>query len=351
MNLIEYVRKYGNISFKEKEINDIDNLVFSSLSYLNFSSTSIEENNHSLEKVGREYLKTHSYRAVKKLGIAQKDAYKLLKVAIMKERYKNIIVSDYVYKTNKEMQFSAVTFHISKNLKYIGFEGTDERISGWKEDCRLAYMFPVPAHLEAINYVNQHVELFGPNVILGGHSKGGNLALIAGMYIQKYKKRKIKKIYNNDGPGLLEKEFHSKEYNQIKKKYVHIVPDSSVVGVLLNHDTYTVVKSNKKNILCHSMATWMIDKNGLVKSTLSEKSKRLESSILSWLSMYSNQQKNKLTNSLFGVFEDSNVEDFVKLRKLPNLIKVLFHIKKMDLESKRITFDLFSYNYSNMKNS
>ena len=36
MNLIGYIEKYGDLSFKEKKINKIDYLVFALLSYLDF---------------------------------------------------------------------------------------------------------------------------------------------------------------------------------------------------------------------------------------------------------------------------------------------------------------------------
>ena len=49
-----------------------------------------------------------------------------------------------------------MTFNITKNLSYIAFEGTDQLISGWKEDLKMAYKFPVLAHEYAINYINDN---------------------------------------------------------------------------------------------------------------------------------------------------------------------------------------------------
>ncbi len=194
-NIFNYIEKYGQTSFKEKEFNDIDNLVFSLLSYLDFTQTSVNNGRYSLEYIGQEYLTNNTYKDVKKIGIAQKDAYKLLKIVIRSQRYKNIKVLHYIYNTNKEMQFSAVTFKMSNRLKYICFEGTDQLVSGWKEDGNLACFFPVPSHIEAIKYANKHVNLFGSNVIIGGHSKGGNLALIAAMYMKKYKNALRKSLF------------------------------------------------------------------------------------------------------------------------------------------------------------
>ncbi len=338
-NLMDYVKKYGNVNFTEKPFNDIDNLIFSSLSYLDFSATKINENCYTLEEIGKEYLNQNTYKAVKKLGIAMKDAYQLLELLITKKRYQEVLLSDYVYKTNRDMQFCALTFHISKKLKYICFEGTDEQISGWKEDLKLASTFPVPAHIEAIHYVNEHVSLFGPDVIIGGHSKGGNLALVSGMYMKLYKSSKVKKIYSNDGQVLRLKEFSSKEYQRVKKKYIHIVPNSSVVGMLLKSDNYQVVKSSKQNIFGHAMSTWQVEDDKLVPSELSFKSKTLENNAFALLELYSDKEKEEVTEYLFGAMEKADVKKTFDLLNLKKIMKIMKNLKKVDARAKMIARD------------
>ena len=350
-NIYNYARKYGNVTFKEKEFNDVDNLVFSLLSYLDFSNTNINKGKYSLEKIGREYLKKNTYWNISKLGIAQKNAYKLLTIVIEKERYRHLLLSNYVYNFDKEKQFSALTFEISKKLNYICFEGTDELVSGWKEDGELACFFPIPSHIEAINYVNNNVKLFGPNIIIGGHSKGGNLALVAAMFMHEYKKFKVKKVYNNDGPGLRKKEFESNKYKQIKKKYIHIVPDICLVGILLRHDKYEVIKSNiPNNILSHAISSWMIKDDHLVTSSLSKKSKRLEKRLLSWLDKHDDSERIMLINNIFKVFEDSDITNLVVMRKIKNIIKIIHNINNIDKQTKDLLMDLLIYNFLNIDN-
>ncbi len=340
-NLFSYVLKYGDKTFKEKKFNDIDNLVFSAISYLNFTNTNINNRKKTLEEIGNEYLNRNTYRKVKKLGIAQKEAYKLLKIIIEKTRYKNVLLSNYIYKTNKDMQFSAITFKISPILKYICFEGTDELVSGWKEDGKLACFFPIPSQVEAIKYVNKYVKLWGKKVIIGGHSKGGNLALVSGMFMKNYKKFKVKKIYNNDGPGLRDKEFASKEYKNIKKKYIHFVPEYSIVGILLHHDCYNTIKSNKKNIFSHSMTSWLIKEDKLIPSELSNKSKRLEKNLNSWLLKYNDEDKTNMINALFKILEDADIDSLINVLEIHNIIKIIRNIKNIDLRAKEILIDFF----------
>ena len=202
---------------------------------------------------------------------------------------------------------------------------------------------------EAINYVNKNVKLFGPNVIIGGHSKGGNLALVSSMYIKAYKRYKIKKVYSNDGPGLRQKEFLSKEYKKIKERYIHIVPDSSIIGMLLRHDKYTIVKSHIKNINCHYLTTWHTKDDKLVISTLSERSKRIEKNIINWLENHSDDDKTKLVNNLFKVFEDSNIETIPNISNPKNIFKILKGIKNIDKDTKSLTIDLITNGYLSAK--
>ena len=126
-NIYDYVKKYGNYSFDDKKFNEIDNLVFSSLIYLNFLKEDIN-GKHILREIGSHYLKDKT-----KLN---KDEL-LLKEVINTKRYQDIILNDYIYKRNNDMQFGAVTFKISKKLIYISFEGTDKHISSFKEDANL----------------------------------------------------------------------------------------------------------------------------------------------------------------------------------------------------------------------
>lgn len=348
--LKKYLEDYGNVSFKDKKINDVDNLIFTSLAYLDFSDINKNKKRNTIELVGKNYLKNNKYKDIAKLCNAKKVAYSLLKIIVNKERYKNVIIKNYIYKQNDSSQFSAVTFHISYKLDFIAFEGTDEYISGWRENCKLACSFPVPAHVEAINYINKHVKIFGPNIIIGGHSKGGNLALVAAMYLRSYKQNKILKIYSNDGPGLRKKEFESKEYKKIKNKYIHIVPDCSFVGVLLRHDNYKVVKCIKNNINGHIMDTWVIEDDKLVSSKLSNKSIRLETNLINWLELHDDSDKKLLVDSLFNLLNELEIDNTLKLRKIKNIFRIIRKYRGMDKNLKNLTKDLIKYNLLNVKN-
>lgn len=341
MDIYSYVSNYGYYSFTEKVFNKVDNLVLSSLMYLDF--THIIQNGNvsiSLEDAGKIYLETNNKKDIARIGIAQKNSYSLLEIVVNTTRYKKIMLSNYRYITGVDTQFSALTFNINKNLKFIGFEGTNELISGWKEDAYLSFKFPVDAQKYAIDYINEVVGIFDKKIILGGHSKGGNLALVAGMCANPLIKLKIKRIYSNDGPGLRKEEFYSHKYKSVKKKYTHIIPSHSLFGILLYNDEYEVVKSSKNNILAHDLTTWLIEDNHLIKGKRDIKSLEVEKKLNEYIRTISYEEQERVVKSIFKELEKSglkNVSDLFKFRKLLNVIK---SIENIDKRSKSILIEV-----------
>ncbi|MBO4854998.1 DUF2974 domain-containing protein [Candidatus Saccharibacteria bacterium] len=340
-NIFDYVEKYGDIRFENKKFNEVDNLIFSQIAYLDFSHTKINENCHTLEEVGRAYLRKHSLKDVKKLGIAITSAYELLIRVIEKDRYRHLIVSNYVYNTRRDMQFSAMMFRITRGLECVAFEGTDQLISGWREDFEMSCSFPVPSHIEATKYLNEHVSLFGPKVIVCGHSKGGNLALVAPMFMNSVKRQRIKMIYNNDGPGLRPNEYNSPAHQKILKKYVHIVPHSTIVGAMLRDKNYLVVKSDKENILGHAAATWEVVDDHFKRARRSEHSLEIERRLWAWLDKHDDADRKKVLEAVFGTIEGCDILDTISLKKVRNLIKIFRSTKDIDKESKDLVIGLF----------
>jgi len=330
--MFDYIEKYGNISFDDSPFNEVDNVILSVVMYLDFTGIVSNKNKiKSLKLAGFEYLHTHDKKAVSKLGIAQRDAYHLMEILIDKERYQDIKLSNYRYITSLDTQFSAMVFTINKHLKYIGFEGTDEYLSGWKEDAYLSCKFPVDGQRYAIDYINEVVKLFSSDIIIGGHSKGGNFALVSAMYSKFYIKNKIKLVYSNDGPGLRKEEFNSKYYNNIKNKYIHIVPDYSLVGILLNNDNYYVIKSSKKNILAHSASTWLIQDNYFIKSSLSETSKKMDKLLDEYLSRIPYDVQVNVIDTVFNSLEKMGLKtvlDIINFKAINDVIKSLKIIDK-----------------------
>ena len=345
MNIIEYIKKNQNKTFEEKEFNEIDNIILSIISYLEFDGLAYK--NNSLKICGEKFLNKYTYKEVASLGLPQKDAYNCLKEIVNTKRYGNIEILDYIYLGTKEEQFSAVTFKIKKDLIYVAFEGTDNLMSGWKEDFQLAYMYPIPSQIHAIEYLNKTIKCFGPKIIVGGHSKGGNLALISSMEVNKLKQNKIIKIYNNDGPGLRKKEFNSNKYFRIKDKYTHIVPYNSFIGMMLRNDNYKVVDSSRKTILSHYPISWIVKENSFEETELKLKSKNLEKNIIEWLDNHNDTQRKKMIDNVFKIFETCEIEDTRKLKKISYITKVIKEVRNIDNQTKDLAIDFIKHSLFN----
>lgn len=349
--VFNYIEKYGEKTFNEKEFNEIDNVVFSLLSYLNFVETSINETkNSTIELIGKEYLDSHKYKEVSKYGLSFKDAYKVLEQIVDTKRYKNIIMDDYIY-NNNGMQFSAITFKISNKLIYISFSGTDQYISSWKESFNLLASFLVSAHFEAIKYVNKHIKFFGPQVIIGGHSKGGNLALVSSIYIKRIKQLKIKQIYNNDGPGLRKEDFYSKKYQKIKNKYIQFIPSNSIIGIILHNEKHIVVKTKALSFFSHSMTTWCIDDDKFKRTTLSRSHYNLEKRLNEWTNIHTDAERKRAVDIVFNTLEYCDIKDTMSLTKIKNIIKIIKELKNIDNDSKNLVIDFLEYSFLNKKSN
>ena len=344
MKILEYIEKYKDQTFEQKEFNEVDNIVLSILSYLNFSG--LAEKN-TLEDCGKRFLAKYTYKEVASIGLPQKDAYICLEKVIETNRYKNLKIEDFIYLGTKEEQFGAIIFKITENLIYVAFEGTDNLMCGWKEDFQSAYMYPTKTQVRAMHFLDKNVKLFGPKVIVGGHSKGGTLALVSAMELNKLKQMKIQKIYNNDGPGLRKREFESKKYNNIKNKYVHIVPYNSFVGIMLRHSNYRVVDSYRNTVLSHYPISWLVEESQIKEAELKQKSKDLEKNIISWLDNHNDFERKIMIDNVFKIFETCGIEDTRNLKKIKYIIKVIKEVKNIDEQTKELATDFIIHSFFN----
>lgn len=347
ISLFNYIEKYGDFSFTEKEFNEVDNAIFSALTYINFSDIVPSKKNcyKSLKDAALEFFVKYSKKELANNIFAIKEAIKLFDKIKDFKRYKDVLLYNYVSKKDGDKQFSAMCIKVSKNLIYVSYEGTDELISGWKEDFELAYKFPVPAHIEAINYLNKSIKLSTKKVIVGGHSKGGNLALVASMYTKFWIRNKIVKIYSNDGPGLLQEELKSKKLQKVIHKYVHIIPNYSIVGLILHHpEDYQVIQSSKKSVLAHDLLTWQVEDDHFVLSKLSNSSIKFKNITDKWLQEYTKEAKQNFIKELFDIFKRENVTSLldIKSQKLFGIINLIKESKKLDSESKKMFKDLLT---------
>lgn len=337
MTIFQYIKKYGNLSFDVEPFNEVDNVILSFLTYLDFFD--FFEEKITIQALGSKLLKDDNWiKKMKKDIMAVRGSVKLLKSVYCQKRYSNLELIHCEQDITVKSQFFAVTFRLPNGDCYVAFEGTDAMISGWREDFEMAIQFPVDAQKKAIAYLNRYFTFGFSSLIIGGHSKGGHLALVSSMYANFLVRRKIKKIYNNDGPGLIDFVYSSVLYQKIKDRYVHLVPNYAFVGILLKNDSdYHVVASSRFGLEAHYALYWIVEDNHFKKAKLSKFSEIIERSFPIWLAKYSFEERLQFINDVFLVFEENQItslldvkQSFMSMLKfIRSSVSVSKHVKQM----------------------
>lgn len=265
--IYDYLDYYKNCSFEEVGFNQMDAMLFACLVYLPIKSFS--ENKSYKDFVSYAY----TFYKDDYSGVMKPSSFALLNKIKTSKRYENIIISNFKNVRNNDTQFGAMSVRFNDNL-LIAFKGSDSSLISWIENLRLNYQYPTYTQSKGIKYAKDNILDSDKNVYLVGHSKGGNLAMCAGMEIPSGLRDKVKVIYNFDGPGFLKKEYE-KKFNLIKEKVVNIVPTGSVVGMCLYNDNFKSVKSKDLAFGEHYPVGWGVFGEFFVKTSLSRVSKQI----------------------------------------------------------------------------
>lgn len=265
--IYDYLDYYKNCSFEEVGFNQMDAMLFACLVYLPIKSFS--ENKSYKDFVSYAY----TFYKDDYSGVMKPSSFALLNKIKTSKRYENIIISNFKNVRNNDTQFGAMGVRFNDNL-LIAFKGSDSSLISWIENLRLNYQYPTYTQSKGIKYAKDNILDSDKKVYLVGHSKGGNLAMCAGMEIPSGLRDKVKVIYNFDGPGFLKKEY-DKKFNLIKEKVVNIVPTGSVVGMCLYNDNFKSVKSKDLAFGEHYPVGWGVFGEFFVKTSLSRVSKQI----------------------------------------------------------------------------
>jgi hypothetical protein len=180
---------------------------------------------------------------------------------------------------------------------------------GWREDFNMSYMMPVPAQQAAVDYINKTAKGTFRKYWLGGHSKGGNLAIYSAMFCQPKIQKKIVKINSFDGPGFNRKVVNDDCYLAIKEKISAYVPVASIVGMLMEHEEdYKVVESSRISIAQHEGLNWSVCGTAFkLAEDIDKFSRHISVTIQSWLSKVPDEERRDFVNTVFDVLEQSEI--------------------------------------------
>lgn len=308
-NIFDYINWRGDLSVKAAPLNEVDFAIFAWLSYApleGYIPEDCTETAPAICDISKEFFVTHNLEAILKKSVSfTKTSMLALKTMAETERFRNIRVCCFESNTNvdKQVQFAALTFLTDDNTAVVTFRGTDDTLVGWREDFNMAFTDEVPGQKMAAEYLEKVAKSIKGDIYVCGHSKGGNLAVYSVMKASKRLRNRIKKVYSFDGPGFGENTDLGDAVDEVYAKTVSIVPEESLVGMLLNHDKdYTVVPSDAKLIMQHDITTWhVMGPRFQVLPGLKPSSIALSETIHKWLANIDDVEREVFVNALFDV--------------------------------------------------
>lgn len=333
-NVHDYLKWRGDILMcKHFPCNEIDSLIMARVSYLIFDKIQLEE----VESISSISNKMEDFVNEDFLFNGDKELITLLGQS---RRFKHIQVSDFIKHNDSqiEQQFSAVTIHLSDDEMYISFCGTDATIVGWKEDFNMAYMDSIPAQIEGLKYLERMAQKY-PNkkIRIGGHSKGGNVAIYAAMFAPGDIQERIAEVTNYDGPGFDQSIIDSIPNPSIINRVITYIPQGSIIGRLMEHkEKINIVHSRARGIMQHDIYSWDVSKDGIDRDTkFSSHSEIINNTVCEWLRNTTPDKRRIFIDSIFDLLYSTSATSFngftkVFVQKLPTIIKTYSNLSEED---------------------
>lgn len=338
-NICDYIKWRGDLTLEQDKFNEVDALILARFSYLPFDNI-IEENEIVTIK---ELSKRFKKQDISKLPILWPDDKELFPLMGKSKRFGEMKATQYINKISieKEQQFSVITILLPDNTIYVSYRGTDNTIVGWKEDFIMSFKSHITSQIDSIKYLEEIGKQYKKEKIrIGGHSKGGNLAIYASTFASEKVKNRIINIYNADGPGFEKEILETEEYKEVLDKIHSYIPQSSIIGRILNNKgKYTIVKSTQKGIMQHDLYTWQLKGKEFISiDELTNESKIIDETLTALLDNTEPEEREKVINVVFDMLYKTDAETVGQIRKkwFTNSRIMLKYYKNVDDETKEI---------------
>lgn len=273
-NVMNYIKKYGDISFCDMPFGEADNVALCGMYYMPFDkvvSDSFEDEPVDYKTASDEIFELRGRKHTPVGLVLLKNISEQMVLMSKYKRFQEmkVVAAVRVYEKAPAVQFEAATFLLPDGKIVVLFKGTDDTLTGWKEDFDILTKKGIPSNRLSIEYLEKAAKNFDGNIIVCGHSKGGFIAQYAALYSSKEVRDRIEVVYNDDGPGFWDYSYlESETYAEMLPKYRHFVPQSSFIGMMLAHDNdYEIIKSNQiLGPLQHDLNSWQFSGKKLVRA-------------------------------------------------------------------------------------
>ena len=320
-DLFDYLHWRGDLSFSQCPVNAVDALIFSALAYIDLGGSveALPEIPISLRDASEEFFKLPDVQA----RCRTKNDPSLLMAASETQRFGNAMILQFRSRLipEEETQFAAMTFLLDDNSGFLAFRGTDYSLTGWKEDFNMSFRDTIPSQLLALEYVREIGSRYIMPLRLGGHSKGGNLAVFSAVKADETIRSRILNVYSMDGPGFTEYVMSDPIYKEMAPRIQTVVPQSSVIGMLLEHEEpYTIIKSKQLGLLQHELYSWEVDGPAFVPmEEITADSRFVDQTVKTWFSGMTNEERNEIVDAIFDLLSMGDVENVLDILHPKNL--------------------------------
>ena len=340
-NVCDYVRWRGDLTLEQSEFNEIDNLILARFSYFPFDKIIRENEIATIKELSRRF----SNQDITKLPILWKDDVELFPLMGNSKRFGGMLATKYINKIDaeQEKQFSAITVLMPNDIIYVSYRGTDNTIVGWKEDFNMSFKSHIASQISAKQYLEEIAKEYpSSKIIIGGHSKGGNIAVYAATFASKEVKDRIINVYNNDGPGFCEDVIETPEYQEILPRVHTYIPQSSIIGRLMNHkEKYTIVESVQKGIMQHDLYSWQVlGKEFVTLKKLTNESEFIDKTIKDWLENVEPEKREQVIDAVFEILNTTEAQTMKELKAnwFANAKTILGTYKNIDSDTKEMVW-------------
>ncbi len=354
-NIMDYLDWRGDLSFTADAFNEIDNIILAELAYVDFGDivpgTGLQEK-ISLKEACQKFFEMYTEDEILDKNTSTKVAPFLMRKMVETSRFGSMELSGYVNTIDEQFQsqFSVVTCYLEDGTIYVAYRGTDNTIVGWKEDFNMSFLDQTHGQRQAVAYLNDNFHLNRKKLRLGGHSKGGNFAVYASAFCQKSIQNRIVEIYTNDGPGFSSNVMGSEGYQRILGKVKSTIPESSIVGMMLENElNHQVIKSSQFGAMQHDLMSWQVLGNHfVVADNVKESSITLDKTLKQWVYGLQPDEREEFVNILFDALQSTGATTLDelsnnKLDVINNVTKTMTSLPKEKQQAFRDVLVQFAY--------
>ena len=324
-DIFDYLTWRGDLGMDAVPPNPVDTLILSELCYIGFEGLVSGDFLHPVPLTLADSVFQILPDWTDRVRV-KKDA-QLLAACARTERFGKLRLVFYRSERLPELQsqFAAVTVLLPDGGAILVFRGTDSTLTGWKEDFNMSFQPCVPAQEKALWYLEAFAWVHPGPIRVVGHSKGGNLAVYAAACAQPELQERIIAVHNHDGPGFHSAMMSDPGYRAVLPRVRTFVPQSSVVGMLLEHEEpYTVVKSRQLSLLQHDPYSWEVMGGDFVRmEEIDDNSRFLDRTIKTWLAGRPIAERNEFVEAVYELLSMGQADDLRHLILPRNVLRYL----------------------------